>query len=423
LAVLTARGPAAWSSLVAAVRSPLERSLAGDPVSVAEANRLIRATAAELPALMEAAATLRDRGKGRTVTYSRKVFIPLTNLCRDSCGYCTFAKGPRHPDARTMEPDDVLAVAEAGAARGCKEALFSLGERPEDRYASMRTILGRLGQPSTNAYLAAMCERVFRETGLVPHANCGVMTRDELLALRGVNGSMGLMLESVSDRLLERGQAHYNCVGKVPATRLETMATAGDLEIPFTTGILIGIGETPEERVASLFAIRELQARYGHIQEVIIQNFRVKPTIRMRRWPEPSVAEMLTTIAVARLILGPSMNVQAPPNLFLEDDDEIGDTTAMPATVDVSAYLDAGINDWGGVSPVTLDHINPERAWPAIPALRQITESTGSTLRERLCVYPEFLAQERFVRAGLRDHMAAWTDESGLVKEAATVWN
>jgi len=417
LAVLTVRGPAAWSSLPRELRSPLERALAGDVVSPAEAHRLIHATADELPALMQAAATLRDRGKGRTVTYSRKVFIPLTNLCRDSCGYCTFVKGPRHRDAWTMEPEDVLAVAQAGAERGCKEALFSLGERPEERYASMRTVLSRLGQPSTNAYLAAMCERVFSETGLIPHANCGVMTRDELLALREVNGSMGLMLESVSDRLLERGQAHYNCVGKVPATRLETMAMAGELDIPFTTGILIGIGETPEERVDSVFAIRELQARYGHIQEVIIQNFRVKPTIRMRRWPEPSVGDMLTTIAVARLILGPDMNVQAPPNLFLDDD------AASSDTVDVSAYLDAGINDWGGVSPVTIDHINPERAWPAITTLRELTDGAGHTLRERLCVYPEYLAQERFVRAGLRDHMAAWTDESGLVKEAATVWS
>ncbi len=419
MAVLTSSEPFTWTGLAAEVRRPLERALAGHTPSVAEAYRLIQATPTELPALMETAAALRDRGKGRTVTYSRKVFIPLTNLCRDSCGYCTFAKGPRHPDARTMQPDEVLAVARAGAARGCKEALFSLGERPEDRYAVMRTILGRLGHTSTNGYLAEMCDLVHRETGLIPHANCGVMTRDELLALREVTGSMGLMLESVSDRLLERGQAHYNCIGKVPRTRLETMATAGELEIPFTTGILIGIGETPEERVDSLFAIRELHQRYAHIQEVIIQNFRVKPTIRMRGWPEPPVSAMLATIAVARLVLGPEMNVQAPPNLFLEDDAERESHQAE----DVTAYLRAGINDWGGVSPVTIDHINPERAWPAITQLRHVTEQAGFALRERLCVYPEYLAQERYLRAGLRDHMAAWIDQTGLVKEAATIWN
>jgi FO synthase len=228
------------------------------------------------------------------------------------------------------------------------------------------------------------------------------------------------MLESASDRLLERGQAHYNCVGKVPATRLETMATAGELGIPFTTGILIGIGETPEERVDSLFAIRELHERYGHIQEVIIQNFRVKPTIRMRSWPEPSLRDMLTTIAVARLILGPEMNVQAPPNLFLEPQQ---DWSPPADREDVSTYLGAGINDWGGVSPVTIDHINPERAWPAIASLRRITERAGFELRERLCLYPEYLGRPEFVREGLRPRMQAWTDERGLVKHEATVWS
>ena len=418
MAVVTVPGPVEWSVLSPRVRAPLERALAGETISATEAYRLIHATRDELPAVLATAAHLRDRGKGRTVTYSRKVFIPLTNLCRDSCGYCTFVKGPRHPDALTMTPDDVLAVAQAGAARGCKEALFSLGERPEDRYAGMRTTLARFGHTSTNSYLARMCQRVFEETGLIPHANCGVMTRDELLALREVNGSMGLMLESVSDRLLTRGQAHYNCIGKVPATRLETMATAGELEIPFTTGILIGIGETLEERVDSLLAIRELHARYGHIQEVIIQNFRVKPTIRMRRWSEPTVDDMLTTIAVARIVLGPHMNIQAPPNLFLEEDE-----ARIAGITDVTSYLHAGINDWGGVSPVTIDHINPERAWPAIPALRQLTEHAGHVLRERLCIYPEYLAQERYLRVDLRDHMVQWTDESGLVREAATIWN
>jgi FO synthase len=444
--------PSAPAGPAADLQRALDQALAGRPLTRSAAHRLMRTTPAELPHLIAAAGTLRDRGKGRTVTYSRKVFIPLTNLCRDSCGYCTFAKGPRHPDARTLEPDDVLGVAQAGAATGCKEALFSLGERPEDRYATYRAQLTRLGYASTNAYLAAMCALVGRETGLIPHANCGVMTRDELLALREVNGSMGLMLESTSERLLERGGAHYNCVGKAPATRLETMALAGELGIAFTTGILIGIGETLEERVDSLFAIRELHQRSGNIQEVIIQNFRVKPTIRMRNWPEPSLTDMLRTIAVARLILGPDMNVQAPPNLLVEDD--AGTSVILRPGAEgshrpdraleerrsreeilrfaqddrqgqggLAAYLEAGINDWGGISPVTLDHINPERAWPAIARLREVTATAGFELRERLCLYPEYLARPEFVREGLRDRMTSWADATGLVKAEATAWS
>jgi FO synthase len=351
---------------------------------------------------VKAAGAARDAVKGRTVSYSRKVFIPLTNLCRDKCGYCTFAKAPRHPEAKTMTPDEVVAVARAGAAAGCKEALFSLGEKPEERYAGARSELRRLGYTSTIDYLAAMCALVHRETGLIPHANCGVLERDEILALREVNGSMGLMLESSSDRLLGRGQAHFGCVGKVPATRLETMALAGELQIPFTTGILIGIGETPEERVDSLFAIREIQEAYGHIQEVIIQNFRVKPDIRMRGWPEPGALDMVRTIAVARLVLGPSMNIQAPPNLT-------SDAHGM--------YLEAGINDWGGVSPVTKDHINPERPWPAVESLADLTARAGFTLRERLCIYPDYVRQEPFVRQAFREQVRAWTGQDGHVRD------
>lgn len=453
-------GPSArvWSALEPNERRLLDRALAGAPLAPTDAYRLVRLPAEALPWLMAAAAASRDAGKGRTVTYSRKVFIPLTNLCRDRCGYCTFAKGPRHPDARTMTPDDVIAVARAGAGAGCKEALFSLGERPEERYAVARAQLARLGYSSTNAYLAAMCDLVLRETGLIPHANPGVMTRDELLALREVCGSLGLMLESTSLRLLQRGQAHYNCPGKVPQTRLETMALAGDLGIPFTTGILIGIGETLEERADALLAIRHLHERYGHIQEVIIQNFRAKPTIRMRAWPEPSLAEMLMTIAVARLILGPEMNVQAPPNLFLQathfHEDDTGASPGQPSGTDgvtgsplgplgllgaphdadlararsgqrpgLESYLAAGINDWGGVSPVTIDHINPERAWPAIGALRRATERAGFTLRERLCVYPEYARRPGSVPDRVRERVDVWADADGLVKEAATVWS
>src|SRR5919204_2058546 len=372
-----------------------------------QAYRLIRAEGSELVALMLAASDLRDQHKGRLVTYSRKVFIPLTNLCRDKCGYCTFAKPPIHPEAKTMTPDEVLAVARAGWEQGCKEALFSLGEKPEDVHALARQHLRDLGYPSTVEYLAAMCKLVFEETGLLPHVNCGVLTRDELLMLREFNGSMGIMLENVSERLMLPGQAHYGCVGKLPALRLETMAIAGELGIAFTTGILIGIGETPEERVDSLFALRELQERSGNIQEVIIQNFRVKPDIRMRAWGEPSALEMLRTIAVARLILGGEQNIQAPPNLT-------PDAYQM--------YLLAGINDWGGISPVTLDHINPERAWPMVAELRAATAEAGFELRERLCLYPGYLARPEFVRDGLRARMAALVDERGIVREEETRW-
>jgi 7,8-didemethyl-8-hydroxy-5-deazariboflavin synthase CofG subunit len=372
-----------------------------------EAYRLIRTEASELVALMLAASTLRDCHKGRLVTYSRKVFIPLTNLCRDKCGYCTFAKPPSHPDAKTMTPDEVLAVARAGRAQGCKEALFSLGEKPEEIHALAREHLRRLGYASTTEYLVAMCRLVFEETGLIPHANCGVLSRDELLQLREFNGSMGLMLENVSERLMLPGGAHYGCPGKLPAVRLETMATAADLGIAFTTGLLIGIGETPEERVDSLFALRELQERCGNIQEVIIQNFRAKPDIRMRAWGEPSALEMLRTIAVARLVLGGEQNIQAPPNLT-------PDAYQM--------YLLAGINDWGGISPVTLDHINPERAWPMINELREMTAEAGFELRERLCLYPEYVARPEFMREPLRPRIEALVDERGLVREEETRW-
>src|SRR5579871_1788657 len=300
-----------------------------------QAASLLQAEGSQLLTLLLAASLVRDRHKGRVVTYSRKVFIPLTNLCRDKCGYCTFAKAPGHPDARTMTPDEVLAVARAGRAQGCKEALFSLGERPEERHALAREQLRALGYSSMTAYLAAMCELVYTETGLLPHANCGVLSREELELLRPCNASIGLMLESVSERLLQPGQAHYGCPGKEPSLRLETLATAGELGIACTSGILIGIGETLHERVDALFALRELQQRAGNLQEVIIQNFRVKPDIRMRHAGEPGPLEMLRTIAVARLVLGGEQNLQAPPNLS-------PDVYQM--------YLLAGINDWGGVS-------------------------------------------------------------------------
>ncbi len=344
-------------------------------ISREEAYTLIRAQGRDLLALMQQATEVRDAYWGRVVTYSRKVFIPLTNLCRDKCAYCTFARTPNDPLAKTLSPEEVLAIARAGEQAGCKEALFSLGERPEWAHAAAREQLARLGYASTVDYLAAMMQLVFEETSLLPHPNPGALYEAEWRKLRPWAASMGMMVENVSSRLMEKGQAHFGCPDKTPARRLAALEATGQLGIPFTTGILIGIGETPEERVDSLFAIAEVHRRYGHIQEVIIQNFRRKPDIRFRTHDEPSVLEMARTIAVARLILPREISLQAPPNL----------------TPDAyTLYLFAGINDWGGISPVTKDYINPEAPWPAIAELAAATADAGFELRERLSVYPRF---------------------------------
>ncbi len=389
----------------------LDRALAGERLGAEDGYRMISAAGADLSALLAAAAELRDRAHGRTVTYSRKVFIPLTNLCRQKCGYCTFARGPHDPIAHTMTPDEVLAVARAGQRQGCKEALFSLGERPEEIYDFVRDDLARFGHRTTSSYVREMAERVLRETGLLPHINQGIMERDEIASLREVSASMGLMLETVSLRLHDRGMAHFNCPGKLPAERIRTMRDAGELRVAWTTGILIGIGETREERVDSLLAIRDLHDEYANIQEVIVQNFRVKDDIAMRHRDEPSVFEMLRTIATARLMLGPEMNIQAPPNLT-------PDAHGM--------YLLAGINDWGGISPVTKDHINPERPWPNLLELRETTADAGFELRERFGLYPEYVRQERrfagFMPEAIAPAFARLADGDGLVRREEERW-
>jgi FO synthase len=378
----------------------LARAREGD-VTREVACKLIRAlNGEELDSLLIAAADLRDQLKGRRITYSKKVFIPLTNLCRDYCGYCTFRKDPGQPGARTMMPDEVLAVAEAGRQVGCKEALFSLGDRPEAIFPEMRETLAGLGHRTTLSYLAEMCERVLNETGLLPHANPGLMGRKDLETLRRFNPSMGLMLESTSDRLLLRGFAHDNAPDKPPSLRLKTIEEAGRLKIPFTTGILIGIGETLDERVDALFAIKELHERYGHIQEVIVQNFRAKPEIPMRDHPEPSQMDHARTIAVARLVLR-EMNVQAPPNLSDER---------------YPFLIRAGINDWGGISPLTPDFINPEKPWPHIERLAQRTADEGFELTERLSVYPEFVWRDEFGDDGTRARARSLADTSGYAR-------
>ena len=326
-----------------------------------------------LPQLLARAAALRDEGHGRIQTWSGKVFIPLTQLCRNLCHYCTFSQPPKKGERAYLSREEVLAIARAGKAAGCTEALFTLGDKPELRFAQARDELAQLGHATTISYLREMCAAVLAETGLLPHVNAGVMTREELASLRPVSASMGLMLESVSERLCEKGGAHYRSPDKAPAARLETLRLAGEQAIPFTTGILIGIGETRAERIEALLAIRDLHAAYGHIQEVIIQNFRAKERTPMAGAPEPDMDDLLWTIAAARLILGPAMNIQAPPNLSAND---------------FGRLVEAGINDWGGVSPVTPDHVNPEAPWPEIARLREVTEAQGRDLVQRLPVYP-----------------------------------
>src|SRR5947209_16059170 len=300
---------------------------------------------APLEELCAEARLLRDGGRGTTVTYSPKVFIPLTKLCRDVCHYCTFAGPPKRGERAYMTAEEVLEIARAGAAAGCREALFTLGDKPELRYRVAREELAELGCSTTIEYLARMCRLVLEETGLLPHANPGVMTREDLALLREVSASQGIMLETTSDRLSEKGGPHYGSPDKRPAARLETLRLAGELAIPFTSGILIGIGETRTERIEALLALRDLQERYGHIQEVIVQNFRAKPGTRMADAPEPDLDELLWTAATARLALGPDMHVQVPPNLSYDE---------------FPRLLEAGIDDWGRISPVTIDHVNPE---------------------------------------------------------------
>ncbi|HEV1994660.1 MAG TPA: 7,8-didemethyl-8-hydroxy-5-deazariboflavin synthase CofG [Candidatus Acidoferrum sp.] len=354
--------------------------------------------------LLRAATDVRALGKGSTVSFSKKVFIPLTTLCRDYCSYCTFRKDPGQPGAHFMTPDEVLALAETAREAGCKEALFSLGDQPERVFPEARDFLRRQGFTRTLDYVAAMSEMVLEKTGLLPHANPGVMDRAALERLRESNASVGLMLENISPRLMRSSGPHANAPDKVPALRLRTMEEAGRLSMAFTTGILIGIGETQEERVDSLLAIRAMHERHGHIQEVIVQNFRAKPDIPMAAHPEPALEEMLRTVAIARLVLGGEMNLQAPPNLSYEE---------------FPRLLEAGINDWGGISPVTRDFINPEAAWPQIDRLRRETEARGFTLRERLAIYPEYLRREEFLAPAVRERGLRLADAGGYAREAA----
>ncbi|MCW5679955.1 MAG: 5-amino-6-(D-ribitylamino)uracil--L-tyrosine 4-hydroxyphenyl transferase CofH [Xanthobacteraceae bacterium] len=362
---------------------------------------LARFETTPLEVLLEEASRQARDWHGHNISFSRKVFIPLTQLCRDTCAYCTFAKTPRHFKAAYLSSEEVLQIAKAGERAGCTEALFTLGDKPELRYAAAREELEALGYPSTHTYLEAMCDLVLKETSLLPHVNAGVMSEEEISRFRRVSVSQGIMLESISRRLCERGGAHFGSPDKDPTVRIEMIAAAGRQKVPFTSGILIGIGENRLERIQSLLALRDLHRQYGHIQEVIVQNFRAKADTRFAANSEPDLNDLLWTAAVARIVLGGAMNIQVPPNLSYSDYPKL---------------LQAGINDWGGVSPVTVDHVNPEAAWPAIAKLRNETEKAGFSLTPRLAAYPEYIGA-KWLEPEIHRRSLQLIDSNGFVRE------
>ena len=377
-----------------------DKELVEPRLTDAEAYRLL--DQGDWRALAPMAAHLRDQGWGRRVTYSRKVFIPLTRLCRDVCRYCTFATSPSSLETPYLSVDQVLAIARAGKQAGCKEALFTLGDRPEARYESARLALREMGYASTLDYVEAMARRVLDETGLLPHVNAGLMDASELARLRQVAPSMGLMLESTSERLCKRGGPHFGCITKNPSVRLDALRLAGEARVPMTTGLLIGIGESRRERIDALLKLRALHERHRHLQEVIIQNFRAKPDTQMKDAADAPKDELLWTVAVARLILGSRMSLQVPPNLYQDD---------------LAELIAAGINDWGGVSPVTPDHVNPEAPWPHLDHLAQVTQRAGHVLVERLAIYPDYIADRaRWLTPALHAAVLSVCDGAGLAR-------
>jgi 7,8-didemethyl-8-hydroxy-5-deazariboflavin synthase CofG subunit len=388
-----------WHSLAAAVRGPLEDALAGHALADADALVLIECRDAdEIAALISVAGRVRTQLKGTVVTYSPKVFLPVTNLCRDRCAYCTFRADPNDAHAWTMLPEEIRRCCRDGRSLGCMEALMCLGDKPEVAFRSYRATLQALGHSKTCGYVRDACAIALDE-GLLPHTNAGLLSRAEMQMLKPVNVSMGLMLENVSPRLRQKGHVHHYAPDKDPARRLQMLREAGELQIPFTTGILLGIGETPAETVASLAAIRDLHRAHGHLQEVIIQNFRAKAATPMAGRAEPESIDMARTIAVARLMLR-EMNIQAPPNL---------------SPYDHRLFLAAGINDWGGISPLTPDYVNPEAPWPHVAALAETCRSEGFTLRPRLPIYPEYVERSGFLDPALRAPVAACAADRGVL--------
>ncbi|MEE8133094.1 MAG: 7,8-didemethyl-8-hydroxy-5-deazariboflavin synthase CofG [Nitrososphaerales archaeon] len=373
-------------------------ALSGKEIETEEANTLM---CSDIHQLVEIANNIREIKKGNIITYSKKVFIPLTNLCRDTCSYCAYKKEPNDSGVTMMKPEQILDIAEKGKKAKCTEVLFITGERPEQKYDEARKWLRSVGYSTTTEYIIHMSELVLKKVGLLPHTNPGNMTREEMIRLKEVNPSLGMMLENVSDRLCRPGMPHEFAPSKDPKARLNTLETAGQLKIPFTTGLLVGMGETPEELVNSLFAIKQLHERYGHIQEIIIQNFSAKADTPMALAPTPTLNYMLRAIAIARIIM-PEMNIQVPPNLNPNH---------------YSKFLKAGINDWGGISPVTVDYVNPEFPWPNIAEVKYASERNGFKFKARLPVYPEYIRKEGFLSHDVSGYVSALADEKGLVRE------
>ena len=352
--------------------------------------------------LYERALNIRKSEWGNIVTYSRKVFVPLTNMCRDTCSYCTFVKDPNSRLAKILNPDEVMNIVDLGEKSGCKEVLLSLGEKPELKYTKAKNELNKLGFSTMTDYLKFVCELILKKSSLLPHVNAGTLTKEEINKLKPFTASMGMMLENTSRRLTKKGMPHYACPDKMPIQRIRTMENMGELKVPFTTGILIGIGETWEERIETLQEIQNSHLKYGHIQEVIIQNFVPKPNIKMKYHPKPKHDEILKTIALARIILSPEISIQAPPNLSLEH----------------SEYLNVGLNDWGGISPITKDFINPEKKWPLIKDLNNASKLMGYFLKERLTVYPRFQnKKDGFLHKNILKKMNSLICDKGLAKE------
>jgi 7,8-didemethyl-8-hydroxy-5-deazariboflavin synthase CofG subunit len=396
----------AFDRLNSEIGETLIRALEGKAPSKEEAYALINAGGKELDAVILAASIIRNREKGLRVSYSRKVFIPLTNMCRNRCGYCGFRKDPKNPSAKIMSPDEVLKLAKLGDEAGCKEALFMLGERPESVHPEAGTRLRQLGYLATVDYLRDMCQMVVDKTGLLPHSNPGILARMDLASLKDVNASMGLMLENSSQRLCNKGGPHEYSPGKNPESRLKTIEAAGELKIPFTTGILIGIGETLEERVDSLFELRQLHNRYRHLQELIIQNFQPQPLTPMEKVPETKITDTFRTVAVTRIIFQGETNIQSPPNLISEPYEPL---------------LRAGINDWGGISNITRDFVNPQAPWPEIENLRKATAKAGFQLKMRLPVYPEYIVRiQGYLSRTLEERIRTQVDDEGYPREETT---
>jgi FO synthase subunit 1 len=377
----------------------LVKSLEGRHISKTEAMELI--ICHDQDAILSTARNIKEETKSGPITYSRKIFINLINLCRDSCSYCTYKKEPTDKLVSMMRPSEVLALAQAGKKLRCTEALFVTGERPEQRYAQARSWLHSLGHSTTVEYIREMSEMILQKTGLLPHTNAGSLTKKEMSLLKHTNVSLGVMLESSSERLAAKGMAHQMAPSKNPKVRIKTLENAGDLMIPTTTGLLIGIGEEPQDIIDSLFLIKDINQKYGHIQEVIIQNFAPKPGTQMSGTLPPAYDFFLTVVGVARIVLR-GMNIQVPPNLN---------------PYNFGKYLNAGINDWGGISPLTIDHVNPEFPWPSISSVRDVTQTMGYTLRARLPIYPEFLLDNKFISESLRPHLEPLCDDLGLVPE------